>query len=459
MAEGRTHRPSHDADKCRACGVCTFRCPATLFDELRVESDSLRGSVYQARSYSGEQPEHPPCRLACPLQQDVPGYLSAVAQGDLRAAGAIVHRTNALPSVCGRVCIASCMRACTRAALDDGVDIRAIKRFASEASRGVSHELGRDCGLRIAIVGAGPAGLAAAHRARQLGAKVTIFEARGRGGGELVNAVAPFVLSENAVAMDIAKLVEQGLELRTDVRVGVDLSWSQLEQEHDAVIVATGAGRGVNPKRPGNALAGVTDVFELCRRDGLRERRIDGHVVVEGGGHAAIQAARTALRLGAASATIVHAFSQDQWHCGIPAIAAAQAEGVRLAPATRIVSLEGNAQLEGVSTKPIKEGRRDAVGRAKLLAVGKEEVLPASVFVPTIDRRPSPKNLPSQEISRRGPLGSLLADVFGRLAKPKWYAAGEAMTSAATVVDSMATGRRAAQTAVEDALSSKAGAR
>jgi NADPH-dependent glutamate synthase beta subunit-like oxidoreductase len=349
------------------------------------------------------------------------------------------------------------MRACTRAALDEGVDIRAIKRFAIEASRQGAHERGSDCGVEVAVVGAGPAGLAAAHRARQLGARVVVFESGKNAGGQLVNAVAPLVLREASVAADVAALVEQGVEMRTGVRLGADLPWMALESQYDAVIVATGAGRGINPIREGSALA--TDVFNFCRRDGIDKRRMDGEVVIEGGGPPAIQAARIALRQGATRVTVVHPQGLEQWPCGPLALCVARAEGVQLLPAARIVSLVGSACLEAVSVRPTKERGRDAVGRARLMTLGKAESLPARVFVSTVDRRPLEENLPEEKMCARGPLGSLRADGQGRLSRPKWYAAGEAMTSAATVVDSMATGRRAAAAAVEDALAAKAGAR
>jgi glutamate synthase (NADPH/NADH) small chain len=276
-------------------------------------------------------------------------------------------------------------------------------------------------------------------------------------GGQLVTAVAPMALGAAAVAADIAALVEQGVEFQTGVRVGQELPWTQLEEQYDAVIVATGAGRGVNPKREGSHWA--TDVFEFCRREGISDRRIQGHVVVEGGGHAAIHTARIALRQGATNVAVVHAHALENWPCGEAAVGAARAEGAKLLPWTRIVSLKGDSQLEAVSVRRVQEAGRDAVGRARLMGSGKPESLPASVFVPTGDRRPLPQNLPDENLCARGPLGSLSADALGRLTRPRWYGAGEAMTSAATVVDSMATGRRAAQIAVEDILASKAGVR
>ena len=135
MAGGRTHIPEYTKDKCLSCGGCTWSCPASVFTELSEEKDSLRGSLFSTRPFKGERADMPPCRMACPLGQDVPSYIGAIAEGDVEKAGEVVRETNALPSICGRVCIASCMRACTRAAIDEGLDIRGLKRFAVQAAK------------------------------------------------------------------------------------------------------------------------------------------------------------------------------------------------------------------------------------------------------------------------------------------------------------------------------------
>ena len=184
MSGGRTHRPELDHAKCEVCGGCTHECPASVFKELAGEKDSLRGSIFTEFPYDGEKAEMPPRRLACPLGQDVPSYIGAIASNDLDAAATVIRKTNALPSVCGRVCIASCMRACTRAGIDEGLNIRALKRFAVHVVSQVDtpkSEVDEDA-PKVAVIGAGPAGLAAAHRLVQLGVRAIVFESSDKAG-------------------------------------------------------------------------------------------------------------------------------------------------------------------------------------------------------------------------------------------------------------------------------------
>jgi NADPH-dependent glutamate synthase beta subunit-like oxidoreductase len=226
MAGGRTHIPKYNSDKCLACGVCTWHCPTSVFTELAEETDSLRGIVFSKRPYEGEKAQMPPCRLACPLGQDVPSYIAAIAREDLPAAAEVVRETNALPSVCGRVCIASCMRACTRAGIDEGVDIRGLKRFAVQVVKEVEipKNKKRTFSSSVAVIGGGPTGLAAAHRLVQLGIKPVVFEAGDSAGGMLVDVIPEFVLPKEMVARDVANLEKMGVELRTGIRVGKDVT-------------------------------------------------------------------------------------------------------------------------------------------------------------------------------------------------------------------------------------------
>ncbi|MDD5310108.1 MAG: NAD(P)-binding protein, partial [Deltaproteobacteria bacterium] len=230
MTNGRTHRPEHDAVLCETCGACTWSCPAAVFADLASEEGSLRGAVFSARPYPGAKAAVPPCRAACPLGQDVPGYISAVARGFVVEAGEIVRRTNALPSVCGRLCIASCTKACVRARIDDGLDIRGLKRFAATAAKATAAKPASGTGRRVAIVGGGPAGLAAAHRLAQLGLSPVVFEAGPTAGGMLADAVPAFALPRDVLESDVEALVEMGVEIRCNARVGVDVAWEELER-------------------------------------------------------------------------------------------------------------------------------------------------------------------------------------------------------------------------------------
>ncbi len=450
MSNGRTFRPEVDHGACSACGGCTWACPARVLPSQASETDSLRGALFRARPYPGEPADLPPCRMACPLGQDVPGYIAAIARGDLEAAASIICDTNALPSVCGRVCIASCMRACSRATIDEGLDIRGLKRFAAVAveGHGTARIVVDTDGGKVAVVGGGPAGLAAAHRLAQLGLCPVVFEAGPRAGGLLVEAVAPFVLPEARVAADVARLQGEGVEIRTGVRAGTDVAWEDLESEFGAVIVTTGARRGLLPALPGKELDGVEDAVTFGRRARAGGGRIAGGVVVLGGGKAALQCARAARRLGADPVVVAHPAVRELWPADADDRATAEEEGVTLLDG-RVVALEGEGELSAVRVRLVTPGRADAVGRIALRA-GAEQRIETVLCVAAADRRPAPGDAPGFADIARGPLGTLVVDGSGRLSRPRWYAAGEAATGAATVVDSMATGRRAAEAVARD---------
>jgi NADPH-dependent glutamate synthase beta subunit-like oxidoreductase len=451
MSSGRTHRPQHDATRCMTCGGCTWQCPATVFPSLRSEEGSLRGELYRSRVFPGEMATHPPCVMACPLGQDVPGYISAIARSDVDEAATIVRRTNALPSVCGRVCIASCMRACTRAGIDMGVDIRSLKRFAVQAAAGTKVETkdveGRDGVGPVAIVGSGPAGLAAAHRLSQLGVRSVVFDAGVNPGGSMADTVPRFVLPREMVAADVTRLEKMGVEFHSGTRIGEDMSWSDLESSFKVVLVATGARQDLAAAFPGSGLKNVVGAAEYCRND----RRMDGEVVVNGGGPAAVQAARLAVRLGARRAIVIHPVPLEQWPAGDNALELAREEGVEVRPMHRITKAQGPAgTLAAVLVKAVRAQNPDGVGRHTLTSHGPVEQLEAGLLIVAGERRSPAADLPDLDGISRGVLGNLLVDEGYRLGRERWYAAGESATGAATVVDSMATGRLAAETIHHD---------
>ena len=446
MSGGRTHRPQRDSAMCMVCGGCMWQCPATVFPSLRSEEGSLRGEIYRSREFPGEMADRPPCVMACPLGQDVPGYISAIARGDVDEAASIVRRTNALPSVCGRVCIASCMRACTRARIDMGVDIRSLKRFAVQLAAEADVEKKNGVGS-VAIVGSGPAGLAAAHRLNQLGVRSVVFDAGENPGGSMADTVPQFVLPREMVAADVARLVRMGININSGTRIGEDMSWSDLESSHEAVLVATGARRDLATAFPGSGLKSIVGAAKYCRND----RKMDGVVAVSGGGTAAVKAARLAMRRGARSAIVVHPAPLEHWPAGDIALGLAREEGVEVRPMHRIVKAQGpEGILTAVLLKAVKAENPDAVGRYTLTSHGPAEQLDAGLLIVAGERRSPAEDLPDLDGISRGILGNLLVDEEYRLGRERWYAAGECATGSATVVDSMATGRLAAETIHRD---------
>ena len=415
--------------------------PCRLF-----EHECFGRAVQRGPLFPGEMADRPPCVMACPLGQDVPGYISAIARSDVDEAATIVRRTNALPSVCGRVCIASCMRACTRAGIDMGVDIRSLKRFAVHAAAEAQVETKIGVGP-VAIVGSGPAGLAAAHRLSQLGVRSVVFDAGVNPGGSMADTVPRFVLPREMVAADVTRLEKMGVEIRSGTRIGEDMSWSDLESSFEVVLVTTGARQDLAAAFPGSGLKNVVGAAEYCRND----RRADGVVVVNGGGPAAVQAARLAVRLGARRAIVIHPVPLEQWPAGDNALELAREEGVEVRPLHRITKAQGPAgTLAVVLVKAVRARNPDGVGRHTLTSHGPVEQLEAGLLIVAGERRSPAADLPDLDGISRGVLGNLLVDEEYRLGRERWYAAGESATGVATVVDSMATGRLAAETIHRD---------
>jgi NADPH-dependent glutamate synthase beta subunit-like oxidoreductase len=401
----------------------------------------------------GETADMPPCRLACPLGQDIPTYISAIAREDMAGAAQVIRETNALPSVCGRACIASCMRACSRAGIDEGVDIRGLKRFAVSVVEQTDAPKPKidPKAPKVAVIGGGPTGLAAAHRLVQLGLSPVVFEASEKAGGVLVDVIPEFVLPREMVAKDVANLEKMGVEVRCGVAVGKDVKWAEVESDFDAVLVATGARSEAKSPIPGSELPGVTTATEFCCDADNGGDKITGPVVVQGGGNSALQAARTALRLGAKSVCVVHPAPLELWPAGPDAVQMAQDEGAQLMPEHRAVAITGAGKVQTVTVNKVRLGAPDGVGRPTGGGGGKKVDLDAALFVTaTENRKPQEENRPDVEAFARGLLGNLKVASGYKLDRNGWYAAGEAATGAATVVDSMATGRLAAESIERD---------
>src|SRR5512133_4108765 len=255
--------------------------------------------------------ENEPCRAACPVHTDAGAYVTAIAEGRYREAYLIARRPNPFPSICGRVCAAPCEAACRRGTLDAPIAIRALKRFVSErygvesfGGSAVWHEahgpVPPATGPSVGVVGGGPAGLSAAHDLRLAGHPVTIYEAQERLGGMMVLGIPEYRLARGLISREVEAILELGVEARTNCRVGAEVLLEELLDEHAALFLAVGTGRGRDLEIPGHELDGVIRAVEFLLNVNqgfgvdLGER-----VVVVGGGNVAFDAARTALRAAA----------------------------------------------------------------------------------------------------------------------------------------------------------------
>ena len=243
MAIVRTHRPVWTAEKCLSCGACRHCCASTVFPELAEEEDTLRGRVAREVKFSKKLEGRPPCQAACPLGQDVAGYVTAIAEGDFDRALAVILETNPFPHVLGRLCHHPCQRTCVRGKLDQEVPIRALKLAAARSGRAPALVPEKEENKQVAIIGAGLAGLSAAYFLRRRGYKVKVYEAEAGPGGQLRG-----------------KLPQKDLEADIDIirSTGVEIITGQKQDlgnrpGADAVIVAVGAAGGKKVEIPAGA--------------------------------------------------------------------------------------------------------------------------------------------------------------------------------------------------------------
>ncbi|MCF7837158.1 MAG: FAD-dependent oxidoreductase [Candidatus Marinimicrobia bacterium] len=402
-----------------------------------------------------------PCQTACPAHVDVPGFVSLV--GEKRYAEALkLHRErNPFASVCARVCFHTCEEKCRRASLDDSVAIRGVKRFMVDQEVTIQvpevRENEVNAGRKIAIVGAGPAGLAGAYFLARLGYKPRVFEAEPRPGGMLVQAIPAYRLPREELAREVRMIEGLGVDLVTEKALGRDFTLASLRDEgYEAVFLAVGAPRGIGLDIPGSKARGVTEAMEFLRRYNLRGSvPIGKRVAVIGGGNAAIDAARTALRLGAESVTVLYRRTREEMPAYAEEIEEALQEGVELktlaAPEEIVVDADGAAS--GVKCRAMTLGDFDRTGRRRPEASSDEYfVLDCDQVILAIGQRLDAKALdPGLGLEMTGN-GWIKADpVTGRTSVPWIYAGGDAATGPWSVVSAIADGERVA-VAIDEAL-------
>lgn len=389
-----------------------------------------------------------PCQHTCPIGMEIPSYIALVRAGRVDDAYKILKRTNPFPSVCGRVCGHACQGKCRRGQLDEPVAIMYLKRFITDhAKRPPVEPIPVTRKERIAVIGSGPSGLSAALELKRRGYRVTVFEELPEPGGMLRYGIPNYRLPREELNKDIQEILATGIELRTNTRVGRDISFEELEREYDFIYLAVGAHQSIHLQIPGEDAEGVMGAVEFLRAVHMGQPiKIGKYVAVIGGGNSAIDAARTALRLGAKKVTIYYRREKKDMPAQPQEIKAAEEEGIEikcLVAPVRIIPLYGKAQK--IELVQMRLGPFDASGRRKPIPIlGSEFIEKAEMIISAIGQKADLQFLPSQNgIKRNGDW--VKVDRSLHTSHPKVWAGGDVVSGPAMVVDAIQSGLRAAR--------------
>ena len=388
-----------------------------------------------------------PCQDACPAHADIQGYLALIAMGKYHEAVKLMKEKYILPAVLGRVCPAFCEEACRRNLVDEPVGIRLAKRFAADydlENGPWMPEIPPSTGKRIAVVGGGPAGLACAYYLRLKGHEVTIFEAMPQLGGMTRYGIPEYRLPRDVLDRDIATVINTGISVRTNTTLGRDVSLEELRENYDAVFLAIGAWKSRKMGIPGEDLKGVMHGIEFLRKVNTGEKvELGERVIVVGGGNTAMDVARTALRLGA-KVTVVYRRSKAEMPANEREVEEAMEEGVEFLFLTNPVRILGDGRVEEVELIRMRLGEPDSSGRRKPIPIeGSEFRVKADNVILAIGQHCDEEFLRGLGIeTRRG--RAVVDEITLQTNLPGVFAGGDLVLGPSTVIESIATGRRAA---------------
>ncbi|MGB9722603.1 MAG: FAD-dependent oxidoreductase [Chloroflexia bacterium] len=451
-------RPRYiDLQKCTGCGECAQVCPIVLPDPFNAFLGQ-RHAAYKLypqgvpNAYAIAKRGISPCRDACPAHQRAQGYIALIREGRYEEALRVIKEDNPFPGICGRICNHRCEDACNRGKVDEPVAIAALKRFVTDIvyaqPRKPVEPVPRRYPQRIAIVGAGPAGLTCAQDLVKLGYGVTVYEAMPVAGGMLRVGVPEFRLPSWIVDREVQDIIDLGVDLRLNHRVE---NLDELFAEgYDAIFLAVGAHEGRKLNIPGADLPGTTVAIHFLRDVRLgRPVEVGRQVIVVGGGNVALDAARTSLRLGAEEVTVVYRRSEEEMPSRREELEAARAEGVRFHFLTTPVRvLDGDdGRVRAVECIRMKLGAPDESGRRQPEPIpGTEHILPADTVIFAIGQAVGLSFIPPD--SRIGVTRARTIDADLRTlatGRPGVFAAGDAVTGTAFVIEAVAAGHRAAE--------------
>ena len=394
-----------------------------------------------------------PCQSACPANVDVPGFIALVGQNRIAEALRLHRERNPFAAVCARVCFHTCEDKCRRGLVDEALSIRGIKRYMVDAEATMQHPEVRpsetNAKRKVAIIGAGPAGLSCAYFLARLGYRPEVFEAESRPGGMPVQTIPAYRLPREILSLEVRMIERMGVHIETNRRLGRDYSLQDLRnQGFEAVFLGVGAPLGQHLGIPGEDSAGVEDAIRFLREYNIRGSvPVGQQVVVIGGGNAAIDTARTAFRLGAESVTVLYRRTREEMPAYAEEIEEAENEGVRIRVLTaplEILNWEG--LVTGVSCQAMTLGEFDRSGRRRPTAASEAPfVVVADQVITAIGQRLEPARILGDLKVALNREGFIAADPHNGRTSIDWlYSGGDAVTGPASVVEAVAGGERAA---------------
>ncbi len=445
-----------DLEKCTGCGDCASVCPILLPNEYEEGLTTWHAAhrLYpQAipHAFAIEKQGIAPCRDACPTGQRAQGYIALTREGRYDEALRVIKEDNPFPAICGRICNHRCEDACNRGLIDEPVAIASLKRFVTDQvyskPRETVEPVPRTRRERIAIVGAGPAGLAAAQDLVKLGYGATVFEALPVAGGMLRVGVPEYRLPAELIQREVDDILDLGVELRLNTRI--DNLQQLVDEGYDAIFLAVGAHEGKKMAIPGADLDGTLISIAFLRDVRLgREVKLGRKVSVVGGGDVAIDAARTALRVGVEEVVIVYRRSEAEMPCRREELEAAKEEGIRFEWLTNPVRVLGEEQgrVSGIECIEMELGEPDESGRRRPVPIpGTEHVIPIDNVIFSIGQAAGLSFIPEDSQVGTTSWGTIVADPETLACERAGvFAGGDAISGTAFVIEAVAHGHRAA---------------
>ncbi|MBO6165146.1 MAG: NADPH-dependent glutamate synthase [Eubacterium sp.] len=402
-----------------------------------------------------------PCTHGCPVSIAIPDFIAKVAEGDFEGAYKVITESSSLPAVCGRVCPqeSQCESKCVRGIKGEPVAIGRLERFVADYHNAHSTEKAVPAapnGHKCAIIGSGPSGLACASDLAKLGYDVTIFEALHTAGGVLAYGIPEFRLPKSIVEKEVNGLKDMGVKIETNVVIGRTITIDELFDDYgfEAVFIGSGAGLPRFMRIPGENLNGVYSANEFLTRINLMKAYKEDSktpiarpkkAVIVGGGNVAMDAARSAKRLGA-DVTIVYRRSMEELPARKEEVEHAMEEGIVFALLNNPVEVLGdeNGYVKGVKVEKMELSEPDESGRRKPVATGEFSEIEADAFIVSIGTSPNPLIKDTTEGLDTQKFGGIVADEEGATSRPGVFAGGDAVTGAATVILAMGAGKKAA---------------